>query len=378
MLACNVSLRAHVFAKEPCVLHQSFGCAGPSSMWVDQGCRGIFSCTNGTTAFCGLKDIPMRVVCSCDADPVRARSLDTEWLKQERMSAERRPIQPLPELERECSSGYAADNANVLPDSLLPVMPGCVFSSVGKPDWVAGLHSSERYGEIVRCAGSTYLTTRAQLGATLANFVEQQPCWTTIVRTLNVTSGSFDNARLLLPPALHMGHNAATVCVNGSELHVLGGQVQLLGAGISSQAHGARLPQAGVLHTHRRLDRQASESWASPRLALGRTALHATGCIERRLTVHAGSGGCQMDGKLSAVFFRGELWLFARANMAPKGGARHVQVSHTRMLHGTLSQSWSRWQALRFGCVATEATGGMHMGCNIYKENNIYYLNVQV
>ena len=129
------------------------------------------------------------------------------------------------------------------------------------------------------------------------------------------------------------------------------------------------------MHTYRRLDDGA---WAAPRVVFGRERLWGTSCVERRRTLHAGSGGCQMDGKLSAVFFRGEVWLYARANMAPKGGARHVQVSHTRILHGTLNESWSRWQALRFGCDATEATGGMDMGCNIYKDNNIYYFNVQV
>ena len=386
MLACNVSFRSHVYAREPCVFNQTFGCASSSAMWASGFCRGHFNC-GGVSVMCGLKDVPIRVTCSCDADRGKARELDAAWIRQERGKPYSGPLQSLPEVETNCRSDAEdrvasrrttaeASDASSLAQSLLPVMRGCDFMLVGKPDWVQGLHPSERYGEIVHCAGATYLTTRAQLGTTLANFVEQVPCWTTLVRTLDPASGAFRNARLLLPPALHMGHNAAAVCINGSELHVLGGQVQLLGATTSDKAHGARIPQAGVLHTHRRLG--TGEPWASPRVALGRSLLHDQGCIERRTTVHAGSGGCQMDGKLSAVFFRGELWLFARANMAPKGGARHVQVSHTPMVDGALGESWSKWQALRFGCEASEATGGLHMGCDIFKENNIYYLNVQV
>ncbi|MGB1604893.1 MAG: hypothetical protein ACPIOQ_69815, partial [Promethearchaeia archaeon] len=67
-----------------------------------------------------------------------------------------------------------------------------------------------------------------------------------------------------------------------------------------------------------------------------------------------------MDGKLSAVHWRGEVWLFARANLSPTGGARHVQVSHSSDL-----RSWSSWEALR-------------MEFAIMPSNNIYYLNVQV
>ena len=40
-----------------------------------------------------------------------------------------------------------------------------------------------------------------------------------------------------------------------------------------------------------------------------------------------GGGGCFLDGKLSAVFFRERVWIYARANLAAEGGARHVQVT---------------------------------------------------
>ena len=424
---CNPSLTLHLFAQEPCSLGHNFGCEGADAIWVSHGCRGYFRCGSRQNAsdavLCGLKDVRVKVVCSCLADRAKAHQLDVSWLDRERMAPYRGPRDPMPGVQIGCddsaatradgsrrggggggggsggSSGSSVgDIREPLSTPLWPVMSGCNFNPIEGAPWTRGLHPSERYGEMIECGGTMYLTTRAQLGAQLANVVEQQPCWATLIRSLDarahsssshitsitqmgggggrgVPALSFGRARLLLPPALHMGHNAALVCVNET-LHALGGQVQLMGAGTSEKSHFARFPQPGVLHTSRRVD----GPWSTPRVALGRSSLLATGCLERRMTTRAGSGGCQMDGKLAAVYWHGEVWLFARANLAHNGGARHVQVSHTADLRG-LSSGWSEWEALRFNCVPNATmndTRSQRMGCGIHKENNIYYMNVQV
>ena len=218
--------------------------------------------------------------------------------------------------------------------------------------------------------------------------VEQHPCWVTLVRRRQTDEqrleDSFGEAWLLLPPAFHMGHNAALACVN-EQLHVFGGQHQLLGRSGSTEQHGTRWPQPGVLHSRQM---RKHGPFTPPRLLFGRAKLSASAgldpstsamvpppclvplsvfahpeiggrtplcavamrCIEYRSTVHAGSGTCQMDGKLSAVQFRGDVWLFARANMARTGGARHVQAAHS--LTDPSLQSWSNWSALRFDGVS--------------------------
>ena len=58
--------------------------------------------------------------------------------------------------------------------------------------------------------------------------------------------------------------------------------------------------------------------WGSKSLQL--EGYHS-GCVERRSKF---AGYCEFDGQFSAVYFRGRFLLFARANMAPGGGARHT------------------------------------------------------
>ena len=89
-----------------------------------------------------------------------------------------------------------------------------------------------------------------------------------------------------------------------------------------------------------------------------------------------------MDGKLAVAYFRDRLWVYARANLAVRGGARHVQVTHSSPLTGLNTSfsapaveglppqapdhlGWSQWEALRMGFTVTQ-------------ETNIYYINVQV
>jgi len=214
-----------------------------------------------------------------------------------------------------------------------------------------GFHVSERYGDLVTgCFGETLLTTRAELGSLYPVWRNGIPdsrwsgCLVTLVRRL--ASSGFVDARLLLPQPLHMSHNAAMVCVNGT-LHVFGGQY-------SEVMRGEERLFRGVVHTSLR---SLEEPFSTPHLIFDRARLLTTRCVERRMQRR---GLCEFDGKLSVVYWRERFWLYARANLHATGGARHVQVSSSADL-----RSWSNWELLRFDGVYTGKA-----------DNNIYYMQV--
>ena len=81
-----------------------------------------------------------------------------------------------------------------------------------------------------------------------------------------------------------------------------------------------------------------SKAWEPPTLAI--RGDHA-GCVDRRL--RTGYRGCEYDGRLSVVHFRGRHWLYARANLrecAPTGG-RFVHVATSAD-----ARQWSPFQLL--------------------------------
>ena len=98
------------------------------------------------------------------------------------------------------------------------------------------------------------------------------------------------DTRLLLPQPLHMSHNAAMICVNGT-LHVFGGQY-------SEVMRGEERLFRGVMHTSLR---SPEEPFSTPHLVFDRANLLATRCVERRTQRR---GLCEFDGKLSVVYWR--------------------------------------------------------------------------
>lgn len=103
----------------------------------------------------------------------------------------------------------------------------------------------------------------------------------------------------------------------------------------------------------------AASEWTGVRLLLdGRHA----GCIERRAARHLTQnqlGVCEFDGRLALARLRGELLLYARANMASHG-QRFVQVTRSR----DEGASWSPF-------VAVELRGSYESA-----SRDIYFLNV--
>jgi hypothetical protein len=111
---------------------------------------------------------------------------------------------------------------------------------------------------------------------------------------------------LLLPQPLHMSHNAATVCVNGT-LHAFGGQY-------SEVMPGEERLFRGVMHTSLR---SLEEPFSTPRLIFDRARLLATRCVERRKQRR---GLCEFDGKLSVVYWR-DCWFQTTFDLLP--GSSH-------------------------------------------------------
>lgn len=102
------------------------------------------------------------------------------------------------------------------------------------------------------------------------------------------------------------------------------------GAANEPSAHPWLSPQGGV-------DEPPTTQWHHKRLLLN--GLHP-GCVERRdvhsrrdFSTYLYEGGvCEFDGRLALVPFRGELLLYARANLAASG-RRHVQLTRAREAH---------------------------------------------
>ena len=89
-MACNVRLLNDSTAQQTCrVQHngapRNFGCVPGHAdvMWVDAGCRGLFTCgANATLLSCGRTfasySRPMKTACSCDAEYARRCGADVK------------------------------------------------------------------------------------------------------------------------------------------------------------------------------------------------------------------------------------------------------------------------------------------------------------
>ena len=204
----------------------------------------------------------------------------------------------------------------------------------------------ERYLDIVKCGGLSLLVSRLQ-----PNLKEM--AWVTIARLWHNGERAGLAARIL-PPSWNLGHNAATVCVNGT-LHVFGGQYRNYTVGRGATARGVFHAAASTQSVS---DPAAIEArWTDRSLQF--EGWHK-GCVERRTKF---SGYCEFDGQFSAVYFNGRFLLYGRANLAATGGARHVQMTSAP---ADLS-SWSPFKVVHLpGVKAGRA------------DSNIYFFQVQV
>jgi hypothetical protein len=105
--------------------------------------------------------------------------------------------------------------------------------------------------------------------------------------------------------------------------------------------HAARTNATSAMHTYMI---HASPPYSPPRLAIRGTH---PGCVERRSPealewIGVPPGACEFDGRLSLARFRGRYWLYSRANLAPSGGQRFVQVASSAD-----AADWSAFELIR-------------------------------
>lgn len=240
---------------------------------------------------------------------------------------------------------YASDQVEQPPASAacpalsLVGAAGLTGTAVARP----GSDCSERYSSLVHCGGHTLLFSRHEHreGVGIGTDV-----WTTTIRSATGPA-AFSSARVSLARPLNMSHNAVIRCLGDNRLVAYGGR--------RKDRHGRLiLNERGVWRAEGRIETTTAGvavAWKPPRLVL--QGERSTGCVDVRVAV---GQQCEFDGKLSVAEWRGETWLFARANLAICGG-RGVQA--TRSADGV--GGWSQWAPLVFEGVETTAANNIYL-----------------
>lgn len=210
---------------------------------------------------------------------------------------------------------------------------------VGTPVARPGSDCSERYSSVLECGGRTLLFSRTERrrGADIG-----ADRWSTTLR--HAVSGGFSEAHVSLAEPLNMSHNAVVRCLSDSRIVAYGGR--------RKERHGRLLlHEKGVWRAEGLMAGagagEVSVAWEKPQLVV--TGDPSSQCVDERPAV---GRQCEFDGKLSSVVWRGETWLFARANLA-LCGARGVQA--TRSADGV--RGWAPWERLRFDGVPAGTAG---------------------
>ena len=218
----------------------------------------------------------------------------------------------------------------------------CLPLAVGNATWSPppgvplGADCSERYATLLRCNGSTLMLTRREYSGDKSSQVQRRrwnaDYWSTLARAQRRDRQGRDrlgSPSEWLGQAAGMSHNAAFLCTQGGEILAFGGLHSTYRAGRNDGIRMARatLTEQGV-------------RWSQSAVVLtGR----AGGCREERPYCRR---VCEFDGKLSVVEFRGQLLLFARANLRHTGG-RHVQMA----ARATGGGAWSGFETLQIAGV---------------------------
>ena len=120
-----------------------------------------------------------------------------------------------------------------------------------------------------------------------------------------------------LPHRLLLSHNVAFSCVHERMLVAYGGMAH------TADQDDWQGNDVGIVRSVADADAWPLR-WSSPQLTITGDE-RSTGCIDE----NAESTLCEYDGKLSVVHFGGKVLLYARSNLSPLGGARHVQVARS-------------------------------------------------
>lgn len=327
-------------SRAPCVLGSTFGCGasnGVPSVWVSSGCRGWFNFSANATA--------------PELCPPRWTRVATQGRTH---CAGMSSVVAAPADEPRCRSGTAPGASGI---SLLGV----------PPLWAAKIdfgsdppHPSDRYSSAVACGGSSFLFSRRLVQRDRSSrassqypvgMLERDPSneWTVVARR-RLEDGRYGEAMTSLGEESRMAHNAAIHC-DGTRLVAYGGRLETGSQLLWLNRRRERAKAKGLLTTEHaaevgpRLATANAATWP-PEWTAGRPLFpgdpastefgQGRGCNNRI----AKQTKCEFDGRFASVRHRGRTLLYARANMARDGGARHVQV--TSSADGV--SGWAPWQ----------------------------------
>lgn len=235
-----------------------------------------------------------------------------------------------------------------------------------------GLSPLEKFAGLTRCGTSTLLTSRGVRSTPKGRGEERSSrCFQTIVRAVR-RNGSVGEPIWLPCEIGDINHNAALLCSELSHQHGIASAmtpITIFGGQHAPIPIPARAHEEGIRRLGGFFLRDGLVSWDKSALpaagaAAGQLIIDGSQktCYEKR-PLGFGSMACEFDGKLSVVRWRGQLLLYARANMDRETGARHVQVARS----ADDGRTWAAFELIRFEGGAGE----------IKRENNIYYLNAQ-
>ena len=270
-----------------------------------------------------------------------------------------RPIAPQPRPMTLCAACRAADASQA---TAAGTCPSIAHASQGRALRLADVDCTERYAQLVRCAGRTWLFSRIEHFDEEESGLEPQPHTQLIAREL-LPSATAPGTRDASPPPtfapvllaldddrpLKLSSNAAVTCTDDGDLLLYGG-----GEGGSGVAWlvGQPPPPSG--------SRTAAGGdgfrWSRPMVAWSSNKSQ-TRCVEARPHLPE---LCEYDGKLSILRHGGKVLAFTRSNLYAHGG-RHVQMSSSL----SSREGWSPFEQLSFeGYAAAPA-------------NNLYYAAVR-
>ena len=268
------------------------------------------------------------------------------------------PIAPQPRPMTLC----AACRADTSQASAAGTCPSIAHVSQGRALRLADVDCTERYAQLVQCAGRTWLFSRIEHFDDKESALEPQPHTQLIARELLPSATTPGTRDALPPPAfapmllaldddrpLKLSSNAAVTCTDDGDLLLYGGGEG--GSGVAWLV--GQPPSPGGSRTAAGGD---GFQWSRPMVAWSGNKSQ-TRCVEARPHLPE---SCEYDGKLSVLRHQGHVLAFTRSNLYAHGG-RHVQVSSS--LSGR--EGWSPFEQLSFEEYAAAPA------------NNLYYAAVR-
>ena len=236
-------------------------------------------------------------------------------------------------------------------------------------------YCSERYSEDLECQGRRFGFSRLERGRDSWDIIERD---INSVNSLADVKTNEDEPRVVFQGSnvSQASHNAAFLCNEDGTLTTYGGRIKASSryktTNTSQSFYAAHYP--GLHRTVGKIGSDGSVAWSSPELVLDEQKARGLHCLDMRKGVEV----CELDGKLSATNYRGNTYLFGRANM---GKLKNTQLEY-RNLH-MVDAGDSGGRHVQFSSHPIDAPNSLEPftslkfeGYTISNENNIYFMAV--